>query len=398
MSRHRAMTVLAEKPFSCNAPQVGKHRATVSAAVNESQPTRIVALIPAHNEEELILESVQGLLGQSSRPTHIVVIADNCTDNTVTVVEEAGLEGVSVFQTTGNKDKKAGALNQYLSLVLPMLADDDVVLVQDADSILAREFVASAYRHVQNDRSLGAVGGTFRAVRPDPQASIGERFLVHLQDNEYARYARDVRRRRGKCLVVTGTASMFRVSTLRLIEQARKRGRLPPGDGAGGIYDTTVLTEDNELSFAILTVGMKILAPADCLLVTDAMTTWKDLWAQRLRWKRGAIENCFQYGLNRVTVGYWGRQLLSVVGISITILYIGSLAWSFIILGGVTIHVFWLALTGIFLLERFVTLKDKNLRQRFFAATMYELPYDFFLQIVQARAYIDVMCKTERKW
>lgn len=346
----------------------------------------------------MILGSVQGLLKQSRCPTQVVVIADNCTDRTVAVLQEAALKSVSVFETTGNQDKKAGALNQYLSLLLPTLADDDVVLVQDADSILASDFVANAFRHLDKDRRLGAVGGTFRAVQPGPQASIRERFLVHLQDNEYARYARDVRRRRGKCLVVTGTASMFRASTLRRIEHARTTGQLPAGDGSGGIYDTTVLTEDNELSFAILTVGMKILAPADCLLVTDAMTSWKDLWAQRLRWKRGAIENCFQYGLNRVTAGYWGRQLLSVTGISITILYVGSLAWSFMVLGGVNIHGFWLALTGVFLLERFVTLKDKHLGQRFIAVTMYELPYDFFLQIVQARAYIDVLCKTERKW
>lgn len=360
--------------------------------------TKIVALIPAHNEEMLILESVQGLLDQTYCPDEIVVIADNCTDRTVEEVEQAQLPGVSVFETKDNQNKKAGALNQYLALLLPLLNDDDVILVQDADSILARNFVANARKHIEHDSTLGAVGGTFRAVPPNPHASVRERFIVHLQDNEYARYARDVRRKRGECLVVTGTASMFRVSTLRLITEARRDGRLPAGDGAGGIYDTTALTEDNELSFAILTVGMKILAPPDCLLVTDAMVSWQGLWAQRLRWKRGAIENCFQYGLTRVTLGYWGRQLLSLIGILVTALYLGSIIWSFVVLGGLNIHIFWIGVAGIFVLERFITLRDKKLRQRFLAATMYELPYDFYLQLIHVRAFLDVLCKTERKW
>lgn len=359
---------------------------------------RVVALIPAHNEQVLILQSVQGLLQQSRRPSEIIVIADNCTDRTVELVRDANLPGVAVFETSGNTAKKAGALNQVLASVLPTLHDDDTVLVQDADSILDPHFIAGARRHLAGDESLGAVGGTFRAVRPGPGASRAERFLIHLQDNEYARYARDVRRLKGKCLVVTGTAAMFRAGTLRRISSARLSGELPAGDGAGGIYDTTVLTEDNELSFAVMTVGMKLLAPSDCLLVTDAMVTWPELWKQRLRWKRGAIENCLQYGFTRVTAAYWGRQLLSLVGILVTLAYLGSLIWSLMTLGGVTIHPFWLGVTGIFILERFITLKDKSRTQRMLATTMYEIPYDIFLQIVQARAYLDVLRRSERKW
>lgn len=359
---------------------------------------RVVALIPAHNEQRLIIQAVQGLLQQTTRPSEIIVVADNCTDRTVELVRDAQLPSVSVFETRGNTAKKAGALNQCLAELLPTLDDGDSVLVQDADSILDANFVASAQRHLRRDAALGAVGGTFRAVRPDQDASVSERFLIHLQDNEYARYARDVRRLKGKCLVVTGTAAMFRASTLRRISRARTAGELPSGDGSGGIYDTTVLTEDNELSFAVMTVGMKLLAPPDCLLVTDAMSTWRELWMQRLRWKRGAMENCFQYGFTRVTRGYWGRQLLSLAGILVTLAYLGSLIWSVMELGGISIHPFWLGITAIFVLERFITLSDKNWSKRFVATTMYELPYEIFLQIVQARAYFDALRKSERKW
>jgi len=113
-----------------------------------------------------------------------------------------------------------------------------------------------------------------------------------------------VRRLRGRCLVVTGTAAMFRVTTLREVSAARLSGRLPGGNGRGGIYDTSVLTEDNELSFAVMTLGYTLLAPKEMSLTTEVMPTWRQLWDQRLRWKRGALENCFQYGITKVTWRY----------------------------------------------------------------------------------------------
>jgi biofilm PGA synthesis N-glycosyltransferase PgaC len=362
------------------------------------QPATITALIPAHNEESLISAAVRGLLSQAICPDHIIVVADNCTDETVSAVESLDEPKVSVFETTDNRHKKAGALNQALSVLLPTLDDDDVVLVQDADSILNPDFVGNAAAHLDRDRGLGAVGGTFRAVPCPSDAPLMAQFLVHLQDNEYARYARDVRRLQGKCLVVTGTAAMFRASTLRKISVARVAGTLPSGDGAGGIYDTTVLTEDNELSFAVMTMGLRISAPKDCLLVTDAMTSWRALWAQRLRWKRGAVENCVQYGFTRVTAPYWGRQSLSIAGVIVTAAYIGSLVWSLIFTGAIVVLPFWLAVTGIFALERAITLKDKGLWRRLLATTMYEIPYDLFLQATHARAYLDSVFKTKKVW
>ena len=45
------------------------------------------------------------------------------------------------------------------------------------------------------------------------------------------------------------------------------------------------------------------------------MTTWRDLWRQRLRWHRGALENIGAYGLTRATAMYWGQQLGLAYGV-----------------------------------------------------------------------------------
>ena len=161
--------------------------------------SQVVAMIPAHNEEAGIAAAIHGLQNQTSRPDRIVVVTDNCTDGTARIALE---EGAEVFATVGNTDKKAGALNQFLEVLLLELEDDDLVLVQDADSALDPDFLAIARLEVGIKR-IGAVGGVFRGT---PGGGV----VGHLQRNEYARYARDVRRLNGKCLVVTGTAAVLR--------------------------------------------------------------------------------------------------------------------------------------------------------------------------------------------
>lgn len=349
---------------------------------------QVVALIPAHDEAGTIAEAIAGLQAQDTAAARVIVVADNCSDDTAQVAREHGTE---VFETVGNTAKKAGALNQALASLLPSLPDDAAVLVQDADSCLDPGFVSAAVRHLNEDPRLGAVGGTFRG-RED------RTFVGHLQRNEYARYARDVRRLQGRCLVVTGTAAVLRVPTLREVSRARIDGRIPAGDGRGGVYDTTVLTEDNELTFALKHLGYTVLSPKECTLTTEVMPTWRALWDQRLRWKRGALENCAQYGLTRVTWRYWGRQLFTALGILVTALYLATIVWSLAVHGSLQIHPFWLAVTLIFVVERVVTVQDRGLSHMLPAATMYELGYDIFLQAVHAKAYADAVLDRERRW
>lgn len=348
----------------------------------------ILALIPAHNEEAVISAAIRSLRNQTRPPDEIVIVADNCTDETTVIATH---HGCIVQRTVGNTHKKAGALNQALAFPLRYLADDDFVLVMDADGELDPGFIEAALSYADADPQLGAIGGTFRGMP-------GHGLIGHFQRNEFARYARDVRRLGGKCLVVTGTAAFMRAETLRAVSAARLSGALPAGDGRGGIYDTTVLTEDNELTFALLHLGYKVLSPKECTLVTEVMPTWRQLWNQRLRWKRGAVENCLQYGLTRITWRYWGRQIVTAIGILVTALYLASLAVSLATVHAIMLSPFWLGVTGIFVIERFVTLRDRGMGRALLAATMYEIVYDLVLQAAHAKAYFDGLTKRERRW
>jgi poly-beta-1,6-N-acetyl-D-glucosamine synthase len=343
----------------------------------------VVALIPAHNEELTIVAAIESVQDQVDR---VIVIADNCTDRTV---EVAAATCAEVIETVGNTDKKAGALNQVLDGLLPTLSDEDLVFVLDADGTIDPGFIDAAEERFDRDLKLGGVSGTFRGAP-------GGGFVGTMQRNEYARYARDVRRLKGRALVLTGTAAVFRAETLRDVVKGRHENRLPYG--AGKVYDTGVLTEDNELTLALMHMRWKILAPRECTLTTEVMETWGELGKQRLRWKRGAFENLWDYGLTRITAAYWGRQALSLVSVLATLAYMVSVLAT-VALGMFTVQPLWLAVTGVFVLERVVTVHTRGWRQMLVACPLViEMVFDLFLQIVQARAFAQVALRRKAAW
>ena len=58
-----------------------------------------------------------------------------------------------------------------------------------------------------------------------------------------------------------------------------------------------------EISGSCRRLRYTVIAPSGCRLTTEVMETWRELYRQRLRWKRGALEN--DYGLICVTARYW---------------------------------------------------------------------------------------------
>src|SRR4051812_27195749 len=197
-------------------------------------PRRLTVLIPAYNEAAGIAATVRTELAQTEPADLVLVVADNCTDDTVELARAAG---ASTFVTAGNTDRKAGALNQALDALEGSLAEDDAVLVMDADTLLQPDFI-----EVSTARLAGRVGGVGGAFQGRPADTV----LGLLQRMEYHRYAREPGRNGDRCAVLTGTGTLFSVRALRAVRAARRDGRqLPAGTG---VYDTHSLTEDNELT------------------------------------------------------------------------------------------------------------------------------------------------------
>lgn len=346
--------------------------------------------VPGSSERPQILEMLDSIESQTMEPDRVIVLINNCTDDTPELARSAG---ATVLCVPPNPDKKAGALNWWLDVNLSELADTDLVMVMDADTILDRQFIENATKYVAE--GYHAVGGVFLGKE-------GGGFVGMLQRNEYARYARDVQRRKGKALVLTGTATVFTAQCLKHVIFGRENFLVPNSAEAGQsaqVYDTKALTEDNELTFALLHLGYGIIAPAECGLRTEVMDSWGSLAKQRERWKRGAIENNRHYGLTRYTLKYWALQIWGQVGILVTFLYLSTLIWA-VTSGNFHLQILWIGITLVYALERYITVVSRRGKfQALIGASIFiEMPYDVFLQIIQLKAILASTFRTKAAW
>ncbi len=347
---------------------------------------RLTVFLPAHNEELTIAAALDSLWGQTRPPDRVVVVADNCTDDTS---EIARRHGADVFTTVGNTDKKGGALNQALSEVFAEISVRDVAMVMDADSVIVPEFLETAMGRLEEDPDLIAVGGVFYGEH-------GSGLVGQLQRNEFTRYQRLISRQQGKVFVLTGTASLFRTYALKAVADCR--GQLLPGD-PGQVYDTLALTEDNEMTLSLKSLGAKMVSPMQCRVVTEVMPSWRALWRQRMRWQRGALENIGAYGLTRATLRYWLQQIAIGYGAIALNAYFLLLLITLVASDSFEFVWFWAFVGLIFVVERVVTVWAVGWRGRAIAFPLVvEIAYDVMQQAVYVKSLLDIATGRAAGW
>jgi 1,2-diacylglycerol 3-beta-glucosyltransferase len=135
--------------------------------------SRLAVLIPAHDEELLVARVVASLLTQTY-PRHmfrIVVIADNCDDETAAVAARAGADDVLV-RVAPDARGKGRALRWAMDEILAARDAPDAIVSIDADSIadpdmllaLVERFEAGA-EAVQSDYRAMGDGSTSATLR-----------------------------------------------------------------------------------------------------------------------------------------------------------------------------------------------------------------------------------------
>jgi cellulose synthase/poly-beta-1,6-N-acetylglucosamine synthase-like glycosyltransferase len=179
---------------------------------------------------------------------------------------------------------------------------------------------------------------------------------------------------------------------------AANRGIALPGE-PGQVYDTFSLTEDNELTLALKTLGARLVSPRGCQVRTELMPTWRDLWHQRQRWQRGALENIGMYGVSSATARYWLQQFGLGYGVLALAAYLALTVLSYVAFGLFTLVVFWVIIGALFAVERTVTVWEGGWRARLTAAPLLiELCYAIFLQAVYIRSLFDIATRRSKSW
>jgi cellulose synthase/poly-beta-1,6-N-acetylglucosamine synthase-like glycosyltransferase len=136
-----AATVLILVPVSmfCLEVVVSLWPRRSPSAVDASVSLRVAVLIPAHNEESGIAHTLTTLMPTLPNQARVLVIADNCTDNTATIAVAHGAEVIE------RSDARARGKGYALNCGLKALAVDppEVVVFLDADCQVSSNLVAA---------------------------------------------------------------------------------------------------------------------------------------------------------------------------------------------------------------------------------------------------------------
>lgn len=254
--------------------------------------TRFAVLVPAHDEALGIGATVRGLVPQLGEHGRLVVVADNCTDDTaaqaLAAAREAGLAGlVTVLE---RRDPSRRGKGHALAFGLEWLAKDppDAVVFVDADcrvtagsvAELAAWAIASA-RPVQADYVMDAPAAA------SPLAAIGA--LAFLVRNRVR---------------PQGMARMSMPCQLTGSGMA-----LPWSSTAHARHLEGNIVEDMVLGLRLAADGRPPLLCPEVRVTSELPVADRDASRQRRRWEHGHLATLFAEGPRLFWRGLAGRRV-----------------------------------------------------------------------------------------
>ena len=120
-------------------------------------------IIPAHNEEDSIAQTLESLVDQSLPAKQIVVVNDNSTDDTQHIVEKYVNQhsNISTVNTTSSNEHLPGSkiINAFYKGFETLDQDYDVICKFDADLIFPKHYLEQLSNHFNQNERLGMVAG-----------------------------------------------------------------------------------------------------------------------------------------------------------------------------------------------------------------------------------------------
>jgi cellulose synthase/poly-beta-1,6-N-acetylglucosamine synthase-like glycosyltransferase len=232
---------------------------------------KVTIVVPAHNEEIVIAQTVQAILDLNypAERTEVLLFADNCNDHTAKEMHKIADSpqyrdrNVRIIERVGSGGK-AGVLNDALAL-----AEGEYIGIYDADAMPERNALYFLIRKVLEDpnRYMAAFGR-------NKTRNAHQNFLTRCINQEIV-----VTQRIQHCAMW----HMFKI------------GRIPGTnfiinrDFAASIggWSNGALTEDTDISFKIMQSGKLIALAYNSEAFQQEPEHVHDYYFQRLRWAKG---------------------------------------------------------------------------------------------------------------
>jgi cellulose synthase/poly-beta-1,6-N-acetylglucosamine synthase-like glycosyltransferase len=359
---------------------------------------KISVLIPAHNEEKIISETLDSLLriDYPKDKLEIIVVDDGSSDRTYDLAKMFVKKGVKVYRKEWGG--KAKALNYGLKKVR-----NNFVLTLDADCFLAKDALKKMVAQIQDRWTMAAL--------PSIEVFNPKRILQNMQSVEYS-FTSFFRKLTASvyALAVAPAAVLYKTEFFRKY----------------GGFDEKTPTEDFEIGLRIVSHNFNIVHVYDSKVFTIVPNKLSGIMRQRVRWAYGSLSDLSKYRkLLSFNYGDLGAFILPQIPI-----YAGILI-SVLLLGGVTalqetlryLHLFQLTnydinvllqlnpfyifdiktftmffLIFLALLNYFLVRKTKRNKISFFYFLLYTLLFSWLLAFFELVAIVHLLFRKKPRW
>ena len=307
---------------------------------DEKENNNFAILIPAHNEEDVICNTVDNIMKMRYKNFKVYVLCDNCTDNTATRLRKhIGIHAISRIKCIdvngGDKNKciKAG-----ISKIKELGLWDgiDKILILDADNIPSRNMLIEYNRQFNNGRDI--LQCKILSKNDDNMVSSSFKFSFRFID-----LLQSGRNKLGLSAYLSGTGfSMDKELFLKYT------------------YNLSSLVEDFEMSIHLILDGFRISFVESQYVLNENVEDVKSMYVQLTRWSRGNVQvmlSLFISALVKGRVGIMQRidvlNIVSMPGKGILLL-ITNIMW-IIDIGGVGL-VPWYIILALIMINLIITL------------------------------------------
>lgn len=233
---------------------------------------RIAVLIPAYNEEKVIVRTIRSVLNSDYDNLHIVVIDDGSSDATYEVARAAYAREIAAGRVqvlTKPNGGKAAALNFAVAQL-----DEEFYVGIDADTVIAMDAVSRLLPHFE-DPTVGAIAGNAKVGN---RVNLWTRWqaLEYITSQNFERRALDLF---NVVTVVPGAIGAWRTAAVR----------------EAGCYPLNTVAEDADLTMNLLEHRYKVVYEDRALAFTEAPIDARGLMRQRFRWSFGILQSVWKH-------------------------------------------------------------------------------------------------------
>lgn len=258
----------------------------------EAKKLHKFAFIIAARNEQAVIGNLINSIKQQNYPAElidVIVVADNCTDDTAQIAREHG--AVCYERFNNMLVGKGYALDYCFNKIVEQFGDYtayDGYFIFDADNVIDKNYVKEMNKVF--DRGYNVITSYRNSKNYDTNWITSGYSLWFIRE---AKYLNNPRMMLKTSCAVSGTGFLVNSTIIK-----KNNG-----------WKFNLLTEDIQFSVVNILEGEKIGYCENAMFYDEQPTTFKQSWNQRMRWSKGFYQVMFRYGRELIAMMFKKREM-----------------------------------------------------------------------------------------